>query len=180
MQTASESEGDLCRALQAVAGGDGNAFAVVVVALAGRLQRFFGRLGVPYADAEDLVQETFVRMHRAAAAYNPRWPVATWAFTIGRRLAVDRLRRLKPHVSLDEASEVAATTAPPDDRGEAIWALARRVLPARQYETLWLRYGEGSDLAGVARVMGISRVHARVLLHRGRSRLADELRSEKP
>lgn len=180
MQPAPDPDCDLCRAMQAAAGGDSAAFGPVVTALAGRLQRFLNRLGVPPADTEDLVQETLIRMYRKASAYDARWPVTTWAFTIARRLAVDRWRRLKPHVSIEEAAEVAAPAVPPDDGGEDLWALARRILPARQYETLWLLYGEGLDLAGVARVLGLSRVHARVLLHRARRRLAGALRKGNP
>ena len=44
-------------------------------------------------DAEDLTQETFVRMFRALDRYDPERPFAAWLFTIATRLAIDHLRR---------------------------------------------------------------------------------------
>lgn len=44
-------------------------------------------------DAEDITQETFVRMFRALERYDPTRPFAAWLFTIASRLAIDHLRR---------------------------------------------------------------------------------------
>jgi RNA polymerase sigma-70 factor (ECF subfamily) len=44
-------------------------------------------------DAEDVVQETFVRMFRALERYDPQRPFAAWLFTITTRLCIDHLRR---------------------------------------------------------------------------------------
>ena len=44
-------------------------------------------------DAEDLTQETFIRMFRALERYDPTRPFAAWLFTIASRLAIDHLRR---------------------------------------------------------------------------------------
>ena len=44
-------------------------------------------------DAEDLTQETFVRMFRALDRYDPQRPFAAWIFTIASRLAIDHIRR---------------------------------------------------------------------------------------
>ena len=46
-------------------------------------------------DAEDLTQETFVRMFRALARYDPERPFAAWLFTIASRLCIDHIRRRK-------------------------------------------------------------------------------------
>jgi RNA polymerase sigma-70 factor (ECF subfamily) len=46
-------------------------------------------------DAEDLTQETFVRMFRALARYDPARPFAAWLFTIATRLCIDHIRRRK-------------------------------------------------------------------------------------
>src|SRR5881296_229986 len=49
-------------------------------------------------DAEDLTQETFVRMFRALDRYDPTRPFPAWLFTIASRLCIDhiRRRRLRP------------------------------------------------------------------------------------
>jgi len=44
-------------------------------------------------DAEDLTQETFVRMFRALSRYDPSRPFAAWLFTIASRLCIDHIRR---------------------------------------------------------------------------------------
>ena len=46
-------------------------------------------------DAEDLTQETFVRMFRALSRYDPTRPFAAWLFTIATRLCIDHIRRRK-------------------------------------------------------------------------------------
>jgi len=55
-------------------------------------------------DAEDLTQDTFVRMFRALDRYDPERPFTAWLFTIATRLAIDHLRRRRiPTVSLSVA-----------------------------------------------------------------------------
>ena len=46
-------------------------------------------------DAEDVAQETFIRVFRALDRYDPARPFAAWLFTIAARLAIDHLRRRK-------------------------------------------------------------------------------------
>lgn len=46
-------------------------------------------------DAEDLTQETFVRMFRALSRYDPTRPFGAWLFTIASRLCIDHIRRRK-------------------------------------------------------------------------------------
>ena len=46
-------------------------------------------------DAEDVTQETFVRMFRALSRYDPTRPFAAWLFTIASRLCIDHIRRRK-------------------------------------------------------------------------------------
>lgn len=52
-------------------------------------------------DAEDLTQETFIRMFRALDRYDPERPFTAWLFTIATRLGIDHLRRRRvPTLSL--------------------------------------------------------------------------------
>ena len=54
-------------------------------------------------DAEDLAQETFVRVYRALDRYDPERPFTAWLFTIASRLAIDHLRRKRlPTISLSQ------------------------------------------------------------------------------
>ncbi len=64
------------------------------------------------------------------------------------------------------------------DETNSIWKMAR-TLAQDQYESLWLRYGEGFSVAETARIMRTNQIRVRVLLHRARKTLAKTLRSER-
>ena len=134
------------------------------------------------ADARDLTQDTFVRAFRALASFNVRQPFGPWLFTIARRKWLDRARIRKPS-SLDE---VAFEITDPEDPAELLiraeqrqnlWSRARYLLPDAQFQSLWLRYIEGMDVAEIATVLGKTQTHVKVLLFRARKTLAAELRS---
>jgi RNA polymerase sigma-70 factor (ECF subfamily) len=60
-------------------------------------------------DAEDLAQETFVRMFRALDRYDPERPFTAWLFTIATRLAIDHLRRRRIQTVSLTVSEPGST-----------------------------------------------------------------------
>ena len=59
-------------------------------------------------DAEDILQETFLRIHTYAPAYRPQGKPLAWIFTIARHLAQDKLRRRHYHRSMDAGHPVIA------------------------------------------------------------------------
>ena len=160
--------------------GDEDAFGELVGLFSARLCAFFCMIGVPAGEAEDLAQETFIKAHRGLCRYDTRYAFSTWLFTIGRRLAISRARGAPPAtIPIEDPDTVEAPvgrSSHDEDAADRIWQRAAAVLPARQHEALWLRYGEEKALAEVASIMGISGVNARVLLHRARTRLAQALR----
>ncbi len=81
------------RAMARYASGDDGALAVVYDAVAGRLYAFFLRRCRDVAIAEDLVQQTFLHIHRARGSFVAGSPVLPWAFAIGRRLLIDWARK---------------------------------------------------------------------------------------
>ena len=166
--------------LAAARDGDEAAFARLVEVFAGRLLRLYQRMGV--SDAEDLVQDTFVRMHQRLGSYRPTFAVSTWLFTIGRRMAIDRLRRRNPPLPLDDL-DARASEASVHLPGDDLWEAARGLLAPRTFQLLWLHYGEGERLADAARILRITPLHARVLLHRARRQLANawqDLKGRRP
>lgn len=163
--------------MRAAAEGDGSAFRPVVEALEPRFARFFAQLGVPEADRDDLFQETCLRLYRGAASYDPQRPFLPWAFTVARRVMLNWHRARKPTVPLEEAREIASDQrSPGDGAGSDLWVFARKRLKPAAYELLWLCYGESLDPSEIARVTGRTAVHVRVLLHRARAALANELK----
>ena len=63
-------------------------FAELVKRFEGRLFNFLVRRTVTTHDAEDLVQDAFVRAWQRIDQYDPRWQFSTWLFTIANRLAI--------------------------------------------------------------------------------------------
>ena len=135
-------------------------------------------------DAEDLVQETFLRARANLDRFEPRYAFSTWLFTIGSRLAARAPRGDEPRE--DAAADLVDEETPSriiEGREERtnLWARGAGIVSDAEYETLWLMYGEGLTVAEIARRSGRSRVHVKVLLHRGRVRLARRLaKDERP
>ncbi|MCX7933809.1 MAG: sigma-70 family RNA polymerase sigma factor, partial [Planctomycetota bacterium] len=154
--------------------GSEEAFGKVVERVAPRLIRFLRGLGFSLHDAEDLAQDALLAAYEALPRYDERYAFVTWMFTIARRLAISAVRRRR--CAEDYAAKQREAMWKDQPRGEAaageIWEWARRSLPERDYEALWLRYGEGLAVQEIATVMAISAIHVRVLLHRGRQRLS--------
>lgn len=166
--------------------GSSSCFVELVRRHEGRLLAFLHRRTGHVQDAEDLLQETFVRAWQNLAAYNPRWRVTTWLYTIAARLACTHYRRSRGQVQADaDIASLRCGQAGPHELASAheeranLWATAERVLSVEQYTVLWLRYVEDMSVAGVAQVMGKTQTHVKVLLYRGRNNLAPYVRTGK-
>lgn len=178
--------GQLSDAQLAERAGNGSlpAFAELVARFEKRLYNFLRRRVGNDEDAEDLTQESFLRAWRHVSSYNPRWAFSTWLFTIAGRLATNHHRTAvrRPRGGAgpaldDTAGEVAdpAAIAARAEQHANIWWTAERVLSAEQQSALWLRYAEQMQIREVARVLGRSGVSVRVMLHRARQTLAQDM-----
>lgn len=74
--------------------GDDSAFSAIVRRHQTSLVNFFRRLGA-YSEAEDLAQETFLRVFRYRGRYRPTARFATFLYTVARHVWCDRLRKLQ-------------------------------------------------------------------------------------
>lgn len=126
-------------------------------------------------DAEDLVQETFLKLYRNIHNYDPALRFSTWLYTSANRLAISFYRRkktaagrLSPEVADDSAD--LAVRAAGETRSKGLWDAAR-TLSRNQYRVLWLRYGEDLTIEEIAASIGKSRLAVRLLLHRARTNL---------
>jgi RNA polymerase sigma-70 factor (ECF subfamily) len=155
------------------------AYEELVHRYAGRLLRFLRRMTGDQNDAEDLLQETFVRAYVNIHTYRCAWEFSTWLYTIARRLASSHYRRSR-HVTtrarVAPGSPDPADLACADEDRQSLWSAARD-LPGAQYEALWLRYGEDMSIKQIATILRKSQVSVRVLLYRARIRLAERLRA---
>jgi RNA polymerase sigma-70 factor (ECF subfamily) len=130
-------------------------------------------------DAEDLVQETFLKLYRNIEGYEPAFKFSTWLYTAAGRLAIDAYRKgAAGRLEADAARDVDVpdpASGHEDMTGVSELWEAARALGGDRYRVLWLRYGEDLSIEEIAAVLGRSRLAVRVLLHRARTVLAGRL-----
>jgi RNA polymerase sigma-70 factor (ECF subfamily) len=165
--------------------GDGAAFESLFRRWAAPLLRYLERMLRDAATAEELVQEVFLRVHRARDRYAPEARFSTWLYRIATNLALNELRRSRrrdPHQGMSDegAQSLAAKTPAADDvvharrLGEA--ALRElEALPERQRAALWLSAVEGLAYSEVAVILDASEKAVKALVHRARSALVEKL-----
>jgi RNA polymerase sigma-70 factor, ECF subfamily len=137
------------------------------------------------ADAEDLVQETFVRAYRRIDNYHDQWRFSTWLFTIAHRLAVSHLRspRSRALAGIDQVERQLPPSATVDpgrdlmerENRQRFWETAAGVLSEEQLAAVWLFYVEGMGAKDVAEVLGRSWVSVKTMLFRARRKLESSL-----
>lgn len=157
------------------AAGDRTAFDAIVRRYCRPLVQFVaGRTG-SLQDAEDIVQDTFLRAYQRIGSFDNRYAFKSWLFTIAYRLSISAYRRKRPavveHETLCRLSDTREKTAPD---GEEIWAVVREMKPD-DYTVLWLRYKQEMDMGQIAKVMRKTKTGVRVHLHRARNRLAEKI-----
>jgi RNA polymerase sigma-70 factor (ECF subfamily) len=126
-------------------------------------------------DAEDLVQETFLKLYRNIHHYDPAHRFSTWLYTSANRLAISSYRRKKTAAGRLGAefagdTENLAVPAAGETRSTGLWDAAG-TLGGNQHRVLWLRYGEDLTIEEIAASIGKSRLAVRLLLHRARTNL---------
>jgi len=173
------ADDELARAVRA---GSPACFAELVSRHEGRLMRFLVRRTRHVHDAEDLLQETFVRAYQHIASYDARWKFTTWLFTIASRLVCSHFRKKRPALGSDQmlAQKHSAEEDPSADMSrreetDKLWSLAAEVLSDNQYTALWFRYVEDMAIKDISQVMDKTQTHVKVLLFRGRTTLGKKL-----
>ena len=137
--------------------------------------------------AEDLFQETWIRVLERGHQFNDKYAFSTWLFAVARNLAIDHMRRKQP-ASLDGlmndrfTSEEAPFDMPATERTSAFDMTLRREqneqiaagmqhLPAEYREALVLRFQEGMSLEEIASVARVPLGTVKSRLYRGLSAL---------
>ncbi len=168
--------------VRAARAGDALAFQALYQRYARRLYAFFlGYTGDP-GQAEELVNDTFVRVWRALPNYHEEGHFRAWLFRIARNIATDahRRRRRRPvEVPLDEADRDPALAVSPADADPRLADIeaALQTLPPDYRLVLLLRFIEGLSAAEVARIMDRSPEAVRVLQYRALRALRGRLPS---
>ena len=167
--------------MSAYVAGDPRAFERLFARLGPRVHAFFLRSFRDAVVADDLLQVTFMKVHKARAQYDPDLRVAPWVFTVAARVRVDELRRrLRLPEDADEealarADEQAPRDPPPDtDLQDAVRA-ALDALPESQRTVIHLHRYEGMTFPEIARVLGTTAGAVKLRAFRGYETLRKEL-----
>ncbi len=152
-----------------------------------RLYRYLLHLTAEPALAEDLFQETWLRVVDRGRQYDGRSSFGTWLLAIARHLTIDHLRRRRP-ASLDALLEeepgsgrIAVETGPTpfdlvvnDERAQRV-DQGIAALPAIHREMLVLRFREEMPLAEIAVVVGVPLSTVKSRLYRALAALAERM-----
>lgn len=162
------------------ANGDGDAARMLTLRHVPRLMRVAGRMLGDLAEAEDVAQETMVRLWRMAPDWRPgEAKVTTWLQRVAMNLCTDRLRRRRT-VDIDAVPEPEDGQASAmdgmieADRARALQG-ALYQLPERQRQAVVLRHLEGLSNPEIAEVMDIGVEAVESLTARGKRALAAAL-----
>ncbi|MEM1382718.1 MAG: RNA polymerase sigma factor [Pseudomonadota bacterium] len=137
------------------------------------------------AEAEDVAQEAMLRLWRQASEWRSgEARISTWLYRVVHNLCIDRLRRKRPSVDVDDVPETADPTPSALERlatGEETRALAREImaLPDRQRDALVLRHFEGMGNPEIAARLECSVEAVESLLARARRQLVQKMRVER-
>ena len=160
--------------------GDASAFRELYAAIAPKLYGYLVKMARSKAVADDLLQQTFLKVHRARAAYVRGADPLPWIYSIAHRTFLDCVRagkRAKVNVADDDLPEVAAATDDPGPDPELLAAAldALSELPDQQREAVVLTKLEGKSVAEAAAIAGTTVGAMKVRAHRGYEALRKKL-----
>ncbi|MBY0371950.1 sigma-70 family RNA polymerase sigma factor [bacterium] len=148
--------------------GEFRAFEELYSRYAGRIYGYFkNRLSSP-GEAEDLVQQTFLKFHQGRASYNGVLPLLPWLFSIARNLLVDYLRKHRPVTIEVEKLLAIAEKAVQEEAAEptVTWDSVMKLLPDEQRKLIQLRFDDGMSFEEIAKLSGINETSARKRVNR--------------
>jgi RNA polymerase sigma-70 factor (ECF subfamily) len=165
--------------VEAIGRRDHGAFESLVKRYQGPLLSFITRYIGDRRMAEDLTQEVFLRIYRAAPQFQAKTKVSTWIFRIAYNQALTEIGRRRRHQDLREAlcrrSEGDAERPPSEPAArheleeEIVPALGR--LPDNQRAALLLRVNEELSYREIGDILGVSVQSVESLLFRARTSL---------
>lgn len=157
-----------------VSEGDEAAFGELLCRYQEGVYSFALRMLGDAAEAEDVAQETFLRLYTASGRYRPEASLKTFLFRIARNLCIDYFRKKRPCL-MDELPEQGTDQTPLDHLQKAIEKQALETaiseLPVNQKAALLLRHSGDMTYAGIAETLELSVSAVESLLVRARRNL---------
>ncbi len=170
--------------------GDQGAFAELVDVYKDKIFHLAYRMLSNRHEAEDIVQETFLRVYKNFHRYDEKQKFSTWIYRIATNLCIDRLRKRKPSYYLDaemndQEGMDGYTLIPGDDRtpeteyllSETQQTIHQAIegLPAKYKSVIVLRYLQDLSLQEIGDVLDMPVTTVKTRVHRGREFLRKKL-----
>lgn len=175
------------RLIERARDGDADAMEGLVRRYQGSLHAFLMRRCGRSDLADDLVQESFVRVLRSLDRFDPRFRFSTWLFTIGRRLLVNHFQKMRPAYDSEIVEGRGGDDAPPAnpilarERQESILGLVEHAmdgLAPQQREIVRLFHEQGRPIQEIAAELGMPVGTIKSHLHRARRRMHEAIESD--
>jgi RNA polymerase sigma factor (sigma-70 family) len=173
--------------MTAYCGGDVKAFDRLFASLGPRLHGFFMRSFNSAPLADDLLQTTFMKLHRARAEYQRELPLRPWVFTIAARVRLDEIRRRRrlaedldeeTLAGMEDGQGEKSDSADATEAGERVARVREALasLPESQRVIIHLHRIEEMTFAQIARVLSTTEGAVKQRAFRGYERLRKQLR----
>ena len=160
--------------------GDFSAATALIHRISPQLHRFFVAQLASREDADDLLQETWLRIHKVRHTYRPGEPVLPWFYAIARHVRVDHYRRAvrtsAREQQLDDFSGLAAKV-PADSAEPDAFETLLAPLPESQREVIEMLKVGGMSLEEVARATSSSVGSVKQKVHRAYKKLRETITS---
>ena len=161
--------------------GDLAAATALIHSISPRLYRFFAAQAVSRSDANDLLQETWLRIHKVRHTYRPGEPALAWFYAIARHLRVDHYRKaMRTTIRERELDVIAGTAAAcaPAGRSDELEALLAP-LSSGEREIVEMLKVEGLSLEEVARATSATVGSVKQKAHRAYRKLREAFGSSR-
>ena len=165
--------------------GDESALEEIVVNYRPGLQNYINSIVKNISVAEDLTEDTFVKLLIKKPRDRGEATFKTWLYTIGRNLALDWLRKNPKgrDVPCDELEGMISENIRLDEiffrkeEASVLRAALERLKPEYK-QVLWLMYFEDFTLEEISKIIKKSKNNTSVLLHRAKATLRNQLKKE--
>jgi RNA polymerase sigma-70 factor, ECF subfamily len=158
--------------------GDFAAATALIGQISPQLHRFFVAQFASRPDADDLLQETWLRIHKVRHTYRPGEPVLPWFYAIARHVRVDHYRKTIRNKAreqqLDEITQSAPVFHAESSHAEGLDALLAP-LPESQREVIEMLKVAGMSLEEVARATATSVGSVKQKAHRAYKKLREKM-----
>lgn len=160
--------------------GDFAAATMLIVRVSPQLYRFFFAQTVSRADADDLLQDTWLRIHKVRHTYRPGEPALPWFYAIARHVRVDHYRKsVRVAVGGRELEAISREAANVTNKSDPIDSLEAMLesLPESQREVIEMLKVAGMSLDEVARATSSSVGSVKQKVHRAYKKLRQTIAS---